>query len=58
MVDIGDFITSSALSVENVQLTPVPEPLTILGAGTAISFGGFFKRKLSQGQKKNKKSYS
>ncbi|MDJ0601561.1 MAG: PEP-CTERM sorting domain-containing protein [Crocosphaera sp.] len=31
---------------------PVPEPLTILGAGTAIAFGGAFKRKLA---KKNKK---
>ncbi|MDJ0659487.1 MAG: PEP-CTERM sorting domain-containing protein [Crocosphaera sp.] len=30
----------------------VPEPLTILGAGTAIAFGGAFKRKLA---KKNKK---
>ncbi len=52
VVDIGDFITSSALSVENVQLTPVPEPLTILGAGTAISFGGFFKKKLSKRNQK------
>ncbi|MEA5510515.1 PEP-CTERM sorting domain-containing protein [Crocosphaera sp. UHCC 0190] len=31
---------------------PVPEPLTILGAGTAIGFGASFKRKLA---KKNKK---
>ncbi|GBF80730.1 PEP-CTERM sorting domain-containing protein [Aphanothece sacrum] len=28
--------------------TPVPEPLTILGAGTAISFGAAFKRKLAK----------
>lgn len=26
----------------------VPEPLTILGLGTALGFGGFFKRKLNQ----------
>lgn len=26
----------------------VPEPLTILGAGAALGFGGFFKRKLNQ----------
>ncbi|WP_416336918.1 PEP-CTERM sorting domain-containing protein [Crocosphaera sp. UHCC 0190] len=26
----------------------VPEPLTILGAGTAVAFGSAFKRKLSQ----------
>ncbi|CCQ62703.1 PEP-CTERM sorting domain-containing protein, partial [Crocosphaera watsonii] len=30
----------------------VPEPLTILGAGTAVAFGASFKRKLA---KKNKK---
>lgn len=58
VIDIGDFVTSSALSVENVELTPIPEPLTILGAGTAISFGGFFKRKLSKKTKNNKKNNS
>lgn len=52
VIDIGDFITSSALSVENVQLTPIPEPLTILGAGTAIGFGGLFKKKLSKRNQK------
>ncbi len=30
----------------------VPEPLTILGAGTAIAFGTTFKRKLGQTKKK------
>ena len=30
----------------------VPEPLTILGAGTAIAFGGAFKRKLGKKDKK------
>lgn len=30
------------------KLTAVPEPLTILGAGAAVSFGGYFKRKLSK----------
>lgn len=29
---------------------PIPEPITILGAGTALSFGTFFKRKLSKKQ--------
>ncbi|GBF81145.1 PEP-CTERM sorting domain-containing protein [Aphanothece sacrum] len=29
----------------------VPEPLTMLGAGTALGFGGFFKRKLAQKKK-------
>lgn len=36
--------------VEGGQLgflaTPVPEPLTLLGAGTAIGFGAFFKQEL------------
>ena len=32
--------------------TPVPEPLTILGAGTAIAFGAGFKRKLAKAKKK------
>lgn len=42
------------LLLDNVNLSvqPVPEPLTILGAGTAISFGASFKRKLA---KKNSK---
>ncbi|ACB52355.1 hypothetical protein cce_3007 [Crocosphaera subtropica ATCC 51142] len=30
----------------------VPEPLTILGAGTAVAFGGAFKRKLGKKDKK------
>ncbi|HAC62317.1 MAG TPA: hypothetical protein DCF68_01970 [Cyanothece sp. UBA12306] len=40
---------SLTFGVQSVQ--SIPEPLTILGAGTAISFGAFFKRKLNQ--KKN-----
>ncbi|WP_412093201.1 PEP-CTERM sorting domain-containing protein [Crocosphaera watsonii WH 8501] len=32
--------------------TPIPEPLTILGAGTAIAFGAGFKRKLAKAKKK------
>jgi hypothetical protein len=38
--------------VEGGQLgflaTPVPEPLTLLGAGTAIGFGAFFKQELGK----------
>ncbi|MFN5513959.1 MAG: PEP-CTERM sorting domain-containing protein [Cyanobacteriota bacterium] len=30
-----------------VTATAVPEPLTLLGAGAAITLGGFFKRRLS-----------
>lgn len=28
------------------QIVPVPEPLTLLGVGTALGFGAFFKRKI------------
>ncbi|WP_107670671.1 PEP-CTERM sorting domain-containing protein [Cyanothece sp. BG0011] len=34
--------------IGTVPATPVPEPLTILGAGAAIAFGGAFKRKLNK----------
>ena len=34
----------------------VPEPLTILGAGTAVAFGISFKRKVNQSQNKPNKS--
>ena len=36
------------------KANPVSEPLTILGAATAIGFGAFFKRELSMQQKKNR----
>ncbi len=38
----------------SVYKKPVPEPLTILGAGAAISFGTAFKRKLGQAKKNDK----
>lgn len=34
----------------------IPEPLTILGAGTAIGFGTFFKRQLNSKKEKTKVS--
>ncbi len=40
------------LSTSSLQVNAVPEPLTILGAGTAIAFGGAFKRKLGKKDKK------
>ncbi len=36
-----------------IEVQAVPEPLTILGAGTALGFGTFFKRKLAKKQNKN-----
>ncbi|EAZ88163.1 LEVG family PEP-CTERM protein [Crocosphaera chwakensis] len=34
----------------------VPEPLTILGAGAAMGFGGFFKKKLAKSSNKENKA--
>ena len=42
-----------SVSVERVE--SVPEPLTILGAGTAIGFGASFKRKLAKSNQKKEK---
>ncbi|MDJ0510304.1 MAG: PEP-CTERM sorting domain-containing protein [Crocosphaera sp.] len=39
-------------SSPNINLSSVPEPLTILGAATAVAFGTGFKRKLAQTKKK------
>ena len=44
-------VTGGLVRVENIR--PVPEPLTILGAGTAIGFGTAFKKKLGKNKKNN-----
>jgi hypothetical protein len=41
-------------SIRGIVEKPVPEPLTMLGAGTALGFGGLFKRKLAKDKKSNK----
>lgn len=38
-----------------ITIASVPEPLTMLGVGTALGFGGFFKRQISKKQKKDQK---
>lgn len=53
----GNLITQfSTLAGASAKVTyeyePVPEPLTILGAGAAVSFGAAFKRKLGKNNKK------
>lgn len=37
----------------NFEPQPIPEPITILGASTALGFGALFKRELSKKQKKD-----
>ncbi len=37
--------------LDGISVNAVPEPLTILGAGTAIAFGAFFKRKQAKKDK-------
>ncbi|WGV28053.1 PEP-CTERM sorting domain-containing protein [Halotia branconii] len=39
IVDVNDAIGGSQFTVSNANLKPVPEPLTILGSLTALSFG-------------------
>ena len=40
-------------TLDNVSVTTVPEPLTILGAGMAVAFGTGFKKTLSKIKKKS-----
>ncbi|EAZ91422.1 PEP-CTERM sorting domain-containing protein [Crocosphaera chwakensis] len=42
------------MTLDNVSVNAVPEPLTILGAGSAIGFGVSFKRKLANRKNKTK----
>ena len=46
----GDFLTFDRLALGSSQ--SVPEPLTILGSATALTFGAAFKYKLKKAQKK------
>ncbi|MDJ0661508.1 MAG: LEVG family PEP-CTERM protein [Crocosphaera sp.] len=55
MIGTGDgvnFIITNQIEVPSGDPAAVPEPLTILGAGAAMGFGGFFKRKLAKSSKK------
>ena len=50
----GDCTGSSCFG--SGELVAVPEPLTILGAATAVGFGASFKRRLAKVTKENKNS--
>ena len=46
---------SGAISfTTNDPIERIPEPLTIIGTGTAIGFGTFFKRQIGKKQQKDK----
>ncbi len=45
-------IRSGSMATIDLQVEHVPEPLTLLGAGSAIAFGAGFKRKLAKAKKK------
>lgn len=49
--DFGSLDGSAVAS--QIKVGAVPEPLTILGAGTALGFGVFFKRKSQRQQNKS-----
>ncbi|WP_245602738.1 PEP-CTERM sorting domain-containing protein [Gloeothece verrucosa] len=58
LAQFNQFLASSNRSITvrswsaNLTAFAVPEPLTLLGVGTALGFGGFFKRKLANKQEK------
>lgn len=55
-IDINDHDVTALFEVPinqpstNIDLQPIPEPLTLLGVGTVIGFGAAFKRKLKLNQ--------
>lgn len=57
---VNAFLTGSNRQVDfqNIgftgEVSAIPEPLTILGAGTAVAFGTGFKRKLGKAKKNSK----
>lgn len=52
VVDIGDYLVSSALEIKDARIEPVPEPLTILGVMTGVTFGTVMRRKFGTPKKK------
>ncbi|WP_013325409.1 PEP-CTERM sorting domain-containing protein [Gloeothece verrucosa] len=50
-----DQVSTSILLDQNsgsISVSPVPEPFTLLGVGTALGFGASFKKKLAKSTKK------
>ena len=51
-MDFQTFTVNAAESRFMVIPEPIPEPLTILGSGTACGFGALFKRQLNKNKKR------
>jgi hypothetical protein len=51
----GTFTSQGGVGANSysISATPVPEPLTIIGSGIALGFGGFLKRKQKAAQNKS-----
>lgn len=49
-------IGQARLDFSLLRAQSVPEPLTIIGAGTALGFGAFFKRKLNHSKSARKET--
>ena len=49
----GSNPTSHGIGIGNMTYQAVPEPLTLLGAATAISFGTAFKRRSAQSKNRD-----
>ena len=45
VVDVGDTAVNSGLLVDDVQITPVPEPMTILGSFAVVGLTAAFNKK-------------
>lgn len=43
-----DFVNGQTIYKANNPIFPIPEPLTLLGASTAVAFGAGFKRRLKK----------
>ncbi|WP_013320870.1 PEP-CTERM sorting domain-containing protein [Gloeothece verrucosa] len=54
LIGVGVFNSLDSALQSSLAIEPVPEPLTMLGAATAISLGASFKRTLAKKQEKEK----
>lgn len=48
ITDIVDYTGDSRIQISNANLQPVPEPLSIIGSGSALIYGVILKRRFSK----------